>query len=147
MRTAWPAVPSAAASSQVWGAPDGAASLNDSNHVQCASATALSDADHPDTGTGYTDPSGKKFYFIGTYNSFVIETLNSALDKLTLAYALTEDAKYSAKAALILDELARIYPTSETGSVDCPLHAPPSGRFNRPWYQVARVLTKYANHL
>jgi hypothetical protein len=60
------------------------------------------------------------------------------------AYALTGDMRYAERAALILDHLARIYPTSETGSWDYPSN-PPSGRFNRPWYQVARTLVIYTN--
>jgi hypothetical protein len=127
-----------------WGAK-GTATLEDPGHVKCVNGHRLPDQDHPDTGEGWTDASGKKFYFVGAYNAFVVETLQNALNRLTLAYGLTEDRKYADKAALILDELARIYPTSETGARDYP-SVPPSGRFNRPWYQVARVLVMYVNH-
>ena len=39
---------------------------------------------------------------------------------------------------MILDELSRIYPSCDKGSWDYPSD-PPSGRFNRPWYQVAHA--------
>ncbi len=127
-----------------WWGVNGVASLDDPRHVKCVSGHRLPDDQHPDSGRGYTDENGNKFYFVGTYNSFVIDELTKATTKLVHAYALTGEARYADKAALILDHLARIYPTSETGSWDYPSH-PPSGRFNRPWYQVARTLVDYAN--
>jgi hypothetical protein len=127
-----------------WWGQGGVASLDDPAHIKCDNGHRLPDEAHPDAGEGWTDKDGKKFYFVGTYNSFVIDTLTTATTKLCLAYALSGEEKYALKAALILDHLARIYPTSETGSWDYP-STPPSGRFNRPWYQVARTLVFYAN--
>lgn len=127
-----------------WWGMGGVASLDDPRHVRCVNGHRLPDEGHPDAGEGYTDANRRAYYFVGTYNSFVIDTLTKATTKLVHAYALTGDAKYAAKGALILDHLARIYPTSEKGSWDYPSH-PPSGRFNRPWYQVARTLVFYVN--
>ncbi len=128
-----------------WWGTDGACTLDDPGHVKCDKGHRLPDDDHPDTGEGWTDKSGKKYYFVGEYNAFVIDTLlTSALKPLCNAYALTGDMKYAQKAAMILDELARIYPTCDKGSWDYP-STPPSGRFNRPWYQVARTLISYTN--
>ena len=126
-----------------WGA-GGVASLDDPGFVKCPKGHRLPDTDHPDAGDGWTDKDGKKFYFVGTYNSFVIDTLTTALTRLVHAYALTGDARYAHKAAVVLDNLARIYPTCTKGSWDYPSN-PPRGRFNRPWYQVARMLVFYVD--
>jgi hypothetical protein len=118
--------------------------MEDPQHIRCVNGHRLPDEAHPDTGNGYTDKTGKTFYLVGTYNSYIIDVLNSATTRLVHASALTGDTKYAHKAAIILDNLARIYPTSEKGSSDYPSN-PPSGRFNRPWYQVARTLVIYVN--
>lgn len=128
-----------------WWGTDGACTLDDPGHVKCDKGHRLPDDDHPDSGEGWTDKTGKKYYFVGEYNAFVIDTLlTSALKPLCNAYALNGEMKYAQKAAMILDELARIYPTCDKGSWDYPSN-PPSGRFNRPWYQVARTLISYTN--
>src|SRR5438552_9493475 len=124
-----------------WGATG--CTLDDPGHITCPNGHRMPDEQHPDPGTGWRDKTGKIFYFVGAYNSFVSEQLLNALDKLAQAYALTADDKYAHKAALILDELARIYPGCDKGSWDYPSN-PPSGRVNRPWYQVARTLIHYA---
>lgn len=67
-----------------------------------------------------------------------------AADSLAYAYTLTGDEHYAAKAGLILDALAAIYPGGDKSSWDYPSH-PPSGRLNRPWYQAARVLVHYVD--
>ncbi|HEX8524342.1 MAG TPA: heparinase II/III family protein [Tepidisphaeraceae bacterium] len=120
-------------------------SLSDPGHIACPKGHRLPDDEHPDPGTGWRDHTGKLFYFVGAYNSFVSEQLLEALNDLTDAFALTGDRRYAEKAALLLDHLARIYPSCNKGSWDYPSD-PPSGRFNRPWYQVARTLISYANH-
>src|ERR1035438_5526229 len=82
---------------------------------------------------------------VGAHNAWAVETLTfKAADNLAYAYTLTGDERYAAKASLILDALAAIYPSCDKGSWDYPSH-PPSGRFNRPWYQVARVLVHYVD--
>ncbi|MEO6436796.1 MAG: heparinase II/III family protein [Tepidisphaeraceae bacterium] len=129
---------------KAWWGQGGVASLDDPGHIKCVNGHRLPDDAHPDSGEGWVDKDGKKFYFVGTYYSFVIDTLTTATTRLCYAYALTGEEKYAQKAALMLDHLARIYPTSETGSWDYPSD-PPSGRFNRPWYQVARTLVLYVN--
>jgi hypothetical protein len=128
-----------------WWGTQGCATFDDPGHVKCDKGHRLPDDAHPDAGEGWTDKSGKKYYFVGAYNAFVIDTLlTDALKPLCNAYALTGDAKYGNKAAMLLDELARLYPTCDKGSWDYPSN-PPSGRFNRPWYQVARTLISYTN--
>jgi hypothetical protein len=118
--------------------------LEDPGHITCPKGHRLPDEQHPDPGTGWRDKTGKIFYFVGAYNSFISETLLQATSDLVHAYALTGEEKYANKAALLLDHLARIYPSCNKGSWDYPSD-PPSGRFNRPWYQVARTLISYTN--
>ncbi|MES2461024.1 MAG: heparinase II/III family protein, partial [Armatimonadota bacterium] len=108
--------------------------------VQCENGHMLPDAAHPDDGTGYIAPDKRIHYFVGSYNAWVIEKLIfSAANSLAYAYSLTGDDRYAAKCALILDRIAAIYPACDKGSWDYPSN-PPSGRLDRPWYQVARVL-------
>ncbi len=129
-----------------WGTWGGAqASFDQPGRVTCAKGHTLPDADHPDAGTGYVGKDKRIHYFVGSYNAWAVETLTfKAADNLAYAYSLTGDERYAAKASLILDALAAIYPGCDKGSWDYPSH-PPSGRFNRPWYQVARVLVHYVD--
>jgi len=129
-----------------WGTWGGArCSFDNPGHVTCANGHVLPDADHPDPGTGYVAPDGRIHYFVGSYNAWVVETLQfKVLQPLCMTYLLTGEEKYAEKAAVILDGLAAIYPSCDKGSWDYPSH-PPSGRFCRPWYQVARVLVHYVD--
>jgi len=135
--------PICGASWGTWGAAH--ASLDDPGHVVCANGHRLPDAAHPDSGTGYVGPDGRIHYFVGSYNAWVVETLTfKAVQSLSYAYSLTGKEIYADKAGVILDALAAVYPLCDKGSWDYPSN-PPSGRFNRPWYQVARVLVHYAD--
>ncbi|MBM4048636.1 MAG: hypothetical protein FJ279_26330, partial [Planctomycetes bacterium] len=133
--------------SSSWGTWGGArCSWDKPGKVTCANGHELPDAEHPDPGTGHVGKDGRIHYFIGSYNAWVVEQLeSSACRSLALAYTLTGDERYAHKAAIILDALASIYPGCTSGSWDYP-SKPPSGRFSRPWYQVARVLIHYVNH-
>ena len=129
-----------------WGTWGGAcASFDNPGRVKCAKGHTLPDAEHADPGTGYIGKDKRVHYFVGSYNAWAVETLTfKAADNLAYAYTLTGDERYAAKASLILDALASIYPACNKGSWDYPSR-PPSGRFNRPWYQVARVLVHYVD--
>jgi hypothetical protein len=129
-----------------WGTWGGVhASFDQPGRVTCAKGHTLPDVDHPDAGTGYVGQDKRIHYFVGSYNAWAVETLTfKAADSLAYAYTLTGDDRYAAKASLILDALAAIYPGCDKGSWDYPSH-PPSGRLNRPWYQVARVLVHYVD--
>lgn len=129
-----------------WGTWGGArCSWDQPGKVTCANGHVLPDPDHPDTGVGYRAKDGRLHYFVGSYNAWVVETFEAgACANLALAYSLTGDSRYSHKAAVILDALASIYPGCVSGSWDYP-STPPSGRFSRPWYQVARVLVRYVD--
>jgi hypothetical protein len=129
-----------------WGTWGGVrASFDQPGFVTCAKGHMLPDADHPDAGTGCIGQDKRIHYFVGSYNAWAVETLTfKAADSLAYAYTLTGDERYAAKASLILDALATIYPSCDKGSWDYPSH-PPSGRLNRPWYQVARVLVHYVD--
>lgn len=121
------------------------ASFDNPGHVTCVNGHTLPDAQYPDSGTGYVAPDGRTHFIIGTYNSWVIEQFTSgALESLVAAHTLTGDSRYAAKAAVLLDSLAAVYPTCDKGSWDYPSN-PPSGRFNRPWYQVSRMLVRYTD--
>ena len=113
--------------------------------VVCAKGHSLPDEDHPDDGTGYAAIDKRIHYINGTWNAWVTEQwTRNALPSLAHAYALTGDEKYAERAALFIDTLASIYPESTSGSWDYPSR-PPSGRFARPWYQVARNLVVYVD--
>lgn len=129
-----------------WGTWGGArCSWDKPGKVTCANGHVLPDEDHPDPGTGYVGPDGRIHYFVGSYNAWVVETLEArAVANLALAYTLTGEDKYADRAGFILDLLADIYPSCDAGSWDYP-STPPSGRFCRPWYQVARVLVHYVD--
>ncbi len=114
--------------------------------VTCANGHVLPDAAHPDEGVGYTAPDGRVHYFTGQFNAWVTEQWTLyALPALSQAYLLTDDARFAERAALLLDGLASVYKESTSGSWDYPSN-PPSGRFARPWYQVARTLVKYVDY-
>jgi hypothetical protein len=129
-----------------WGTWGGArCSFDKPRQVTCGKGHVLPDKDHPDPGTGYVGPDGRIHYFVGSYNAWIVEQFQSTvLRPLTLAYTLTGQEKYAQKAAFLLDRLADLYPTCDKGSWDYPSN-PPSGRFCRPWYQVARVLIYYVD--
>lgn len=111
--------------------------------VRCAKGHVLPDADHPDDGTGYVAKDRRVHYFVGSWNAWGTEQwTRGALPSLAHAYALTGDEKYARRAAFFFDALASIFPESTSGSWDYPSR-PPSGRFARPWYQVARNLVVY----
>jgi hypothetical protein len=130
-----------------WGIWDKArASFDRPGTVTCENGHVLPDADHPDPGTGYIGPDGRCHYFVGSYNAWVIEKLTlDGAETLATAYSLTGDERFAAKAALILDAVAAIYPSCDKGSWDYPSN-PPSGRLDRPWYQVSRVLVRLIDH-
>ena len=115
------------------------------NTVECTKGHVLPDAEHPDDGGGYVGPDGRIHYFIGSWNAWVTEQwTRNALPSLAHAYALTGDEQYAERAAFFFDALASIYAESTSGSWDYPSR-PPSGRFCRPWYQVARNLVVYVD--
>ena len=109
----------------------------------CAKGHVLPDSAHPDDGTGYVGPDGRSHYFLGIWHAWVTEKwTRNALPPLAHAYALTGDERYAERAAFLIDALASIYAESTSGSWDYPSR-PPSGRFNRPWYQTARNLVVF----
>ena len=111
--------------------------------VTCRRGHVLPDAEHPDDGAGYVAKDRRIHYFVGSWNAWVTEqwTLR-ALPSLAHAYALTAEEKYADRAAFFIDALASVYAESTSGSWDYPSR-PPSGRFARPWYQVARNLVVF----
>jgi Heparinase II/III-like protein len=73
-----------------------------------------------DPGDGWVRPGdGKRFYFKGVWNSYVIRQLHGAIDHLAVAYALTGDEAVAARALLIFDYLAKLRPLcNPNGAVD-----------------------------
>ncbi len=120
-------------------------SFDNAGRVTCSGGHLLPDKDHPDPGTGYRGKDGRIHYFVGSHNAWVVETLIFKLAKpYSMIYLLTRDERAGRMAAVILDEIARIYPSCDKGSWDYPSN-PPSGRLCRPWYQVARVLVHFVD--
>lgn len=121
------------------------ASFDNPGHITCTNGHTLPNAQYPDSGTGFIAPDARTHFIVGVYNSWVIEQFtNIALDYLTPVYTLTGDSRYAAKISVLLDSLAAVYPTCDKGSWDYPSN-PPSGRLNRPWYQVSRMLVRYTD--
>ncbi len=126
-----------------WGTWGGArCSWDEPGRVRSGDGLVLPNEQYPDGGTGYRGPDGRVHYFVGSWNAWVTEQWTDAIDQLADAYAVTGDERYADRAACFLDLLASIYPESSAGSWDYP-SKPPSGRFARPWYQVARTLVRY----
>jgi len=80
-----------------WGTWGGArCSWDNPGHVTCAGGHVLPDAEHPDPGTGYVGEDGRIHYFVGSWNAWVVESLQfDALRPLCLTYLLTEDERYA----------------------------------------------------
>ncbi|WP_179215979.1 heparinase II/III family protein [Paenibacillus sp. MY03] len=102
---------------------------------------------YPDEGEGWEDPQGRRYYFVGRWNGFVVDEMSKALEKLAYAYIATGDMRYARKAAVLFDGLASIYPTATEGPLDYPECAPglEGGRLERPLYQVARTMLWFVN--
>ncbi|MBA2669973.1 MAG: heparinase II/III family protein, partial [Gemmatimonadetes bacterium] len=119
------------------------ASFDNPGQVICDQGHALPDEQHPDPGTGYVGPDGRTHYFQGSYNTYVIEILSySMAEPFSFLYLLGGDDDAGRMGAVILDELARIYPSSTKGAWDYP-SPKPHGRLNRPNYQTSRALVRY----
>jgi hypothetical protein len=79
-----------------WGTWGGAnCSFDRPGTVRCAGGHVLPDEAHPDDGTGYKAPDGRIHYFIGSYNSWVVETYQKWADWLSFAYTITGEEKYA----------------------------------------------------
>ncbi|MBD3292824.1 MAG: hypothetical protein GF393_07845 [Armatimonadia bacterium] len=113
--------------------------------MRCINGHLLPDEQHPDSGTGYVGEDGRAHYFVGSYNSWVVETYQQWCRDLSFAWLFTEDERYARTCAAILDSIAEIYPYCDMGAWDYPSD-PPSGRLNRPWYQTARVLVTLVDY-
>jgi hypothetical protein len=67
------------------------------------------DTPYYDPGDGWVRPAdGKRFYFKGIWNAWIIQRLHEAVDDLALAYMLTGDETVAARGLLILDGLATL---------------------------------------
>jgi hypothetical protein len=111
--------------------------------VACGQGHVLPNEACSDTGAGYRATDGRFHYLVGSWNAWVTEQWTlMAIPALAHAYALTGEERYAERAAVFLDALASIYAESTAGSWDYPSQ-PPSGRFARPWYQVARTLVVF----
>jgi hypothetical protein len=126
-----------------WG--QGSGSFDHPGTLLCPNGHRIPDAAHPDDGSGYVASGGRVHYIVGTYNAWVVETLTfDALDSLAYAYSLTGEERYAAKASVILDAIAAIYPADHKGAWDYP-NENLSGRLDRPWYQASRALVHYVD--
>jgi hypothetical protein len=122
---------------------------SDPRHVEGADGAIYPDATHPDDGNGWADPqTGETFYFIAFANGMTIKQLEQKdLPALVNAYLLTGNETYAQRALWILDAIATIYPAANQGPIDYPGNKPDrpgGGRLERPYYQAARALVRYA---
>ena len=119
-----------------WGNAD--CSFDRPRTVTCPNGHVLPDDDHPDSGTGYLAPDGRRHWFVAVYNTWVVETYQKWCHWLSYAYSITGEEKYAATCAVVLDALAEIYPSCDKGPWDWWWDC--SGRLSRPGYQASRVL-------
>src|SRR5690606_30658674 len=122
---------------------------DDPHRVAGADGTIYPSATHPDDGTGWTDPkTGEKYYFAAFANGKIAtELFFRELPALVNTYLLTGDEKYAERALWLLDATATIYPRAYEGPIDYPgnePNRPDGGRLERPYYQAARSLIRYA---
>ncbi|MFP3903229.1 MAG: NADase-type glycan-binding domain-containing protein [Armatimonadota bacterium] len=133
-----------------WGTWGGAnCSFDRPGTVKCSNGHILPNDEYPDDGTGYVGEDGRKHFFVGSYNAWVVETYQKWCKYLSEAYLLTGEEKYAETCANLLDAIAEIYPTCTAGSWDYAGHSDPSkvsGRLNRPYYQTARVLVTLVDY-
>ncbi len=62
-----------------------------------------------DKGDGWTRPEdGRRFFFKGVWNSFVVDSMHDGIDNMALAYLLTGDPSIAEKALFMLDQLAAL---------------------------------------
>jgi hypothetical protein len=122
---------------------------DDPRRVQGADGEIYPSETHPDSGAGWTDPQTREtFYFTAFANGMTVARLGkSDLPAIVNAYLLTGNQKYAERALWILDAIATIYPSSDSGPIDYPgnkVGRPDGGRLERPYYQAARALVRYA---
>ncbi len=107
-----------------------------------------------DDGSGVIDPkTAQRYYFTAQANAFIVKQLEQqVLPALADVYALDGNKNAARAAAILLDQIAVVYPTNRRGPIDYPLDYPDdpteadrAGRLDRPYYQVARGLMNYAN--
>jgi hypothetical protein len=89
--------------------------------LKCPNGTLIDvndpDSGYYDAGLGITI-NGVKYYLRGIWNSYVVDQLlgwgddTGIVHKLAYAYALSGDKKYAEKAAVIMDALATLQPTT-----------------------------------
>ncbi len=115
--------------------------------LSCSNGHVYPHEQAPDDGKGWRAPDGTIYYMTARWNGFVAAEYTVAIEDLAYAYVLSGDNRYAQKAAVILDALATIYPTAIEGPLDYPglLPGQEGGRLERPYYQVARHLIRYAN--
>jgi hypothetical protein len=122
---------------------------SDPRHVEGADGAIYPNATHPDSGNGWTDPATREtYYFMAFANGMTVARLTQTdLPALVNAYLLTGNEKYAERALWILDAIATIYPSADSGPIDYPGNKPgrpDGGRLERPYYQAARALVRYA---
>ncbi len=66
-----------------------------------------------DDGFGYKDENGTEFRFIAFYSWKYWDHIQQGLSRLADAYLYSGDKKYAAKAAILLDRLADVYPSMD----------------------------------
>lgn len=104
-----------------------------------------------DPGDGWVRPSdGKRFYFKGIWNAWIVQHLHDAADDLALAYMLGGDEAAARRAMLILDAMAALKAArgEEPGFPDVPGYGTENKYFlayagngaNQRMYQTALTL-------
>jgi oligo-alginate lyase len=91
---------------------------------QHADRSLLFNADHPDPadpqhawgvddGYGYVDGNGAEFRFIAFYSWRYWQHIQNGITRLADAYLYSGDKRYAAKAAILIDRLADVYPSMD----------------------------------
>jgi len=116
--------------------------------VMCESGHKFPSSDFPDTGEGWKDPkTGSVYYFQGILNHVTIRELRAVLPQLCYAWLFTGEDRYAKRAALIIDAIALISPTTYDGPLDYPglkYGEKGGGRLGEMYYQVPGAVKTYA---
>ncbi|MBI3920423.1 MAG: heparinase II/III family protein [Armatimonadetes bacterium] len=123
---------------------------------QRADRSLLFNTDHPnpddllhdfgvDDGEGYVGDN-HRWRFIGAYLIYGQwkQAVFGGVQKLSAAYTITGEKKYSHKAAVLLDRVADLYPTFDFGKEGVMYEGPPSAGYISTWHDACEETRELA---